>query len=69
MLLPSSVEIRPPVPEKKNFEEFLPYIGMRVILVSGNVTQVPRTIFRSSYPKRPHKKFGFDRASGFRQDV
>ena len=54
MLLPSSVEIRPPVP-KKNFEEFLPYIGIGVILVSGNLTQVPRTIFRSSYPKRPHK--------------
>ena len=32
----------------------------------GHVTQMPRTIFRSSYPKRHHIKFGFDLPSGFR---
>ena len=30
----------------------------------GNVNQVPRTNFRSSYPTRLHIKFGFDPASG-----
>ena len=29
------------------------------------VTQMPRTNFRSPYPRRLHIKFGFDRASGF----
>ena len=31
--IPSFVEIGPPVPEKKIFEGFLPYIGMAAILV------------------------------------
>ena len=31
--MPSFFEIGPPVPEKKIFEEFLPYMGMAVILV------------------------------------
>ena len=31
--IPSFVEIGPPVPEKKFFEGFLPYIGMAAILV------------------------------------
>ena len=30
---PSFVEINPPVPEKKIFEGFLPYMGMSSILV------------------------------------
>ena len=30
-----------------------------------HVTQMPRTNFRSPYPRRLHIKFGFDRASGF----
>ena len=33
--IPSFVEIGPPVPEKKIFEEFLPYVGMVAILVMG----------------------------------
>ena len=33
----------------------------------GHVTQMPRTNFRSPYPRRLHIKFGFDRASGFLQ--
>ena len=35
----------------------------------GHVTQVPRTNFRSPYPRRLHIKFGFDWPSGFREDV
>ena len=31
----------------------------------GHVTQMPRTNFRSPYPRRLHIKFGFDRPSGF----
>ena len=30
----------------------------------GHVTQMPRTNFRSPYPRRLHIKFGFDRPSG-----
>ena len=30
----------------------------------GHVTQVPRTNFRSPYPRRLHIKFGFDWPSG-----
>ena len=35
----------------------------------GHVTQMPRTNFRSPYPRRLHIKFGFDRASCFGGDV
>ena len=31
----------------------------------GHVTQMPRTNFRSPYPRRLHIKFGFVRPSGF----
>ena len=31
--MPSFIEIGPQVPEKKTFEEFLPYMGMAAILV------------------------------------
>ena len=31
----------------------------------GHVTQMPRTKYRSPYPRRLHIKFGFDRTSGF----
>ena len=34
----------------------------------GHVTQMPRTNFRSPYPKRLHIKFGFDRASSFGEE-
>ena len=34
----------------------------------GHVTQMLRTNFHSLYPKRLHIKFGFDRATGFRQE-
>ena len=33
--MPSFVEIGPPVPEKKIFKGFLPYVGMAAILVMG----------------------------------
>ena len=31
----------------------------------GHVTHMPRTNFRSPYPRRLHIKFGFDWLSGF----
>ena len=31
----------------------------------GHVTQMPRTNFRSPYPRRLHMKFDFDWPSGF----
>ena len=34
----------------------------------GHVTQMPRTNFRSPYPRRLHIKFGFDRASRFGEE-
>ena len=34
----------------------------------GHVTQVPRTNFRSPYPRRLHIKFGFDWPSGFGEE-
>ena len=34
----------------------------------GHVTQMPRTNFRSPYPRRFHIKNGFDRASGFGEE-
>ena len=34
----------------------------------GHVTRVPRTNFRSPYPRRLHIKFGFDWPSGFREE-
>ena len=34
----------------------------------GHVTQMPRTNFRSNYPRRLHIKFGFDWPCGFGQE-
>ena len=34
----------------------------------GHVTQMPRTKYRSPYPRRLHIKFGFDWTSGFREE-
>ena len=34
----------------------------------GHVTQMPRTKYRSPYPRRLHIKFGFDRPSGFGEE-
>ena len=34
----------------------------------GHVTQMPQTNFHSPYPRRLHIIFGFDRASGFREE-
>ena len=66
--IPSFVEICLLVPEKKIFEGFLPYFYGRGGHL-GHVTGMPRTNFRSPYPRILHIKFGFDRASGFREDV
>ena len=34
----------------------------------GHVTQMPRTKYRSPYPRRLHIKFGFDWQSGFGEE-
>ena len=64
--IPSFVKIGQPVLEEKVFEGFLPYMGVAAIY--GHVTQMPRTNFRSLYPRRLHIKFGFDWGSGFREE-
>ena len=35
----------------------------------GHVTQMPRTNFRSPFPRRLHIKFGFDWPSGFGEEA
>ena len=35
----------------------------------GHVTQMPRTKYRSLYPRRLHIKFGFDWQSSFGEDL
>ena len=35
----------------------------------GHVTQMPRTKYRSPYPRRLHIKYGFDRPCGFGEDL
>ena len=35
----------------------------------GHVTQTPQTNFRSPIPLRLHMKFGFERPSGFGEDL
>ena len=59
---------RSAVPEKKIFEGFLPYMGVPGYHL-GHVTYMPRTKYRSPYPNRLHIKFGFDRPSGFGEEV
>ena len=59
-------ENRLPVLEKI-FERFFTIYGRGGHL--DHVTQMPRTNFRSPYPRRLHIKFGFDRASGFGEEV
>ena len=34
----------------------------------GHVTRMPRTNFRSPYPRRLHIKFGFDLSRGFGEE-
>ena len=51
---PSFVEIGPPVPEKKTFKEFFPYMGMAASLVMGPASC--HQIFISLYLKAFIKK-------------
>ena len=56
----------PPVPEKKIFEGFLPYMGVAAILVIW-----PRCREQTFVPPTQaglHIKFGFDWPSGFREE-
>ena len=61
--IPSFVEIGPPVPEKKIFEGFLPYIGMAAYL--GHVTSIMSSDFHFLVPETFHTKFGSDLLSSF----
>ena len=61
--IPSFVDISPPVPERKIFEGFLPYMGMAAILV--NLTTIMLINFHFLVPESLHIKFGFDWPSGF----
>ena len=56
--IPNFVEIDLPVPEKKVFEGFLPYMGMAAILVMS-------PDFYFLVPESFHTKFGSDRHSSF----
>ena len=59
--IPSFVEIDLPVPVKKIFEGFLPYMGVAAILVMGPASC--HQIFIILYLKAFIKKFGSDRHS------
>ena len=61
--IPSFVEIGPPVPERKIFEEFLPYMGVAAIFC--HVTSIMSINFHFLEPESLHIKFGFDWPSGF----
>ena len=58
--IPSFVEIDLPAPEKKIFEGFFTIYG------HGGPDAANK--FRSPYQRRLHIKFGFDQASGFREE-
>ena len=56
------MEIGLPVPEKKIFEEFIPYMGVGHL---GHVTSIMSSDFHFHVPESFHKKFGSDRHSSF----
>ena len=64
--IPSFMKIGSPVLEKKIFKGF--FIHRRGGHL-GLVTQMPRTNFRSPYPRRLYIKFGFEWPSGFGEDL
>ena len=59
-------ENRPTGSGEEDFGRFFTIYGRDGYL--GHVTQMPRTNFRSPYPRRLHIKFGFDWPSGFREE-
>ena len=61
--IPSFVEIGSPVPEKKIFEGFLPYMGVMAILVN-----IISSDFHFLVSESLHTKFGSDRHSSFREN-
>ena len=65
--IPSFMKIGLPVLEKKILKVFLFIYGRGGHL--GHVTQMPRTNFRSPFPRRLHIKVGFDRASGLEKKM
>ena len=65
--IPSHKVIGPLVLEKKILEGGFIIYGCDGHL--GHVTKSPRTNFRSPIPLRLHMKFGFDRPTGFGEDL
>ena len=59
-------ENRPAASEEEDFLRVFTIYGHGGHL--GHVTQMPRTNCLSTYLKRLHIKFGFDRASGFGEE-
>ena len=67
MLHTKFCENRPAASREEDFLKVFTIYGRGGHL--GHVTQMPRTNFRSPYPRKLHIRFGFDRESGFREDV
>ena len=65
--MPSFIEIGPPVPEKKTFEGFLPYMGHGGNL--GHVTCIIYIHIGNPFLLILHIIFGFDWPCGLRGDV
>ena len=65
--MPSFFEIGPPVLEKKIFEGFLPYMGIKCGHL-GHVTWIIYIHIDYPFLLMLHIKFGFDWSSGFRGD-
>ena len=61
--IPSFVEISPPVPDRKIFEGFLPYMGRGSHF--GHMTSIMSINFHFLEPESLHIKFGFNWPSGF----
>ena len=60
------LEIGPPVPEKKIFKGFLPYMGIYGHVGHlGQVTSIMSSDFHLLVPESFHTKFGSDRPSNF----
>ena len=66
--IPSFVEISLPVPEKKIFEGFLPYIYGRGGHL-GHVTSIMSSAVHFLVPESLHTKYGSDRHSSFRENL
>ena len=63
--MPRFMKIGLPVLEKKNFEGFLPYMGVVAISKSGHVTRIMLRYFHFLVPESFHTKFNSEWPSSF----